>query len=47
MLDIAAVEKGNAALGITEIFGKEVLAFRNVPIRQCNAILETEAQVTS
>lgn len=43
MLDIAAVEKSNAALGMREVFGKEVLTFRGVPIKYCNAILETES----
>ena len=43
MLDIAAVEKGNAALGYVDVFGRQVLAFRGVPIRPCSAILETEA----
>ena len=43
MLDIAAVEKGNAALGYTDVFGKQTLAFRGVPIKPCSAILETEA----
>ncbi len=46
MLDFAAVEKANASLGITEVFGQEVLSFRRRPIRECDAILETEAQVT-
>ena len=46
MLDIAAVEKSNAALGYQNVFGKEVLAFRGVPIKPCNAILETEAVLT-
>lgn len=43
MLDIAAVEKGNAALGYTDVFGKMVLTFRGTPIKSCSAILETEA----
>lgn len=47
MLDIAAVEKANAALGYSQVFGKEVLSFRGVPIKTCNAILETEAVVTA
>ena len=42
MLDIAAVEKSNAALGYRNVFGKEVLTFRGTPIKPCNAILETE-----
>lgn len=46
MLDIAAVEKGNAALGYSEIFGKPVLTFRGRPIRKVNAILETEAVIS-
>ena len=45
MLDIAAVEKGNAALGYTKVFGQELNAFRKRPIRHCDAILETEAEV--
>lgn len=45
MLDFAAVEKGNAALGMKEVFGEEVLSFRRRPIRECDAILENEAQV--
>jgi len=43
MLDIAAVEKGNAALGYANVFGKEVLTFRGVQLKGCSAILETEA----
>ena len=46
MLDIAAVEKSNAALGYQNIFGKEVLSFRGTPIKPCHAILETEAVVS-
>lgn len=47
MLDIAAVNKGNAALGYANVFGKRVLSFRGVPIRKCKAILETEAVITA
>ncbi len=47
MLDMAAVEKSNAALGYTEIFGKTIPAFRGRPIRECNAILETESVLTA
>ena len=43
MLDIAAVEKSNAALGYSNVFGKEVLTFRGTPVKACSAILETEA----
>lgn len=46
MLDLAAVEKHNAALGMTEVFGEPIMSFRGRPIRTCDAILETEAQVT-
>lgn len=46
MLDIAAVEKSNAALGQSQIFGREITTFRNVPIRHCNAILESETALT-
>lgn len=46
MLDIAAIEKANAALGYQNVFGQEVLSFRGTPIRACNAILETEAVVS-
>lgn len=46
MLALAAVEKTNAALTFKEIFGQEVLMFWGVPIRPCNAILETEAVLT-
>ena len=46
MLDLAAVEKHNAALGMTEVFGVPVLSFRGRPIRTCDAILETEAEIT-
>jgi len=46
MLDIAAVEKGNAALGYQNVFGKDLLTFRGTPIKACSALLETEAIVT-
>ncbi len=46
MLDLAAVEKANLALGMSEVFGRKITTFRGVPIRHCNAILETEAQVS-
>jgi len=46
MLDIAALEKANAALGYANVFGKEVLAFRGTPIKACNAILENEVVLT-
>lgn len=45
MLDLAATEKGNATLSLKEVFGKEMTTFRGVPVRQCDAILETETQI--
>lgn len=45
-IDIAATEKTNAALSIKEVFGEPVTMFWNVPIRQCDALLNTEAVVT-
>ncbi len=45
MLDLAAVEKTNLALGYTDVFGEPVLTFRRRPIRECHAILETETAV--
>ena len=45
MLDIAAKDKDNAALGYANVFGKDVLTFRNTPIRACHAIMETEAVI--
>lgn len=46
MLDFAAVEKSNAFLGMKEVFGEEVLSFRQRPIRESHSILETETQIT-
>ena len=46
MLDIAAVEKGNAFLGMKDVFGQEILTFRGRPLRHCDQILETETRVT-
>jgi hypothetical protein len=46
MLDIAATNKGNAALGYQNVFGKDVLTFRGTPVKACHAILETEAVLT-
>ncbi len=46
-LDIAAVEKGNAALGWTEVYGMGMmLTFRGIPIRQTDAMLESEAFIS-
>ena len=46
MLDFAAVEKSNAFLGMKEVFGEEVLSFRQRPIRESHSILENETQIT-
>jgi hypothetical protein len=46
MLDLASVDKLNAALGWKEVFGTELRSFRGVPIRACDALLETEAVLT-
>lgn len=46
MLDMALVEKANAALSTTEVFGVPVTTFRGRPIKKVNAILETEAVLT-
>lgn len=45
-VDIAAAEKSNAALKITEVFGRPVTTFWGVPIRQCDALLNTETALT-
>lgn len=44
-LDLAATEKSNLSLGYTQVFGEEIMSFRKRPIRECNAILETETRV--
>jgi hypothetical protein len=46
MLDLAALEKSNAALGRKEVFGEELLSFRGVPIRQCDALVENEVAIS-
>lgn len=46
MLDIAALEKSNAALGYSDVFGRKVMTFRGSQIKSCSAILETEAVVS-
>jgi len=42
MLDIAATEKANAALGYMKVFGEDVLAFRGAPLKGCSGISEAE-----
>lgn len=45
-LDIAAQDKDNAALSIKEVFGVPVTHFWQIPIKQCDQILETETVLT-
>ena len=44
-LDIQAVDKKNVMLTIDDFQGKVVTAFRGIPIRTCDAILNNEARV--
>lgn len=45
-LDLQAMNKTNVLLRIEEFNGKPVTTFRGIPVRTCDAILNTEAQVT-
>jgi hypothetical protein len=45
-LDIQTWEKSNLQLTYKDVQGKMILTFRNVPIRQCDQILTTEAIVS-
>ena len=45
-LDIMAMEKTNVRLGISEYDGKEITSFRNIPIKKCDAILDSETLVS-
>lgn len=45
MLDIMAAEKGNVNLTMERFEGECVTTFKGVPVRQCDAILDTEAVV--
>ena len=45
MLDIAAASKNNMALNMETWAGRPVTTFLGIPIRQVDAILETESQV--
>lgn len=47
MLDIAAMEKDNGALGYKNVFGQDVLTFRGTPIKACHAIGEDETVLTT
>lgn len=44
-LDIQAMNKSNVMLAMREWDGEDVLSFRNCPIRQVDALVNTEAQV--
>jgi hypothetical protein len=46
MLKIQALNKSNAALSIEEALGQFTVKFLGVPIRKCDAILNTEAQIS-
>ena len=45
-LDILALTKPSLALKIDEVNGKPMTNFRGIPIRECDAILDTEAAVS-
>jgi hypothetical protein len=45
-LDLQAMNKTNVLLRIEEFDGKPVTTFRGIPVRTCDALLNTEAQVT-
>ena len=45
-LDLQAMNKTNVLLRIEEFDGKPVTTFRGIPVRTCDAILNTEAQIT-
>lgn len=45
-LDDQALDKANAYLRMGEIDGKPVSMIRNIPIHRCDALTETEAEVT-
>lgn len=45
-MDIAATNTSNVLWRTTEVFGKPVTSFWGIPVRQCDALLNTEAQLT-
>jgi hypothetical protein len=45
-LDLQAMNKSNVLLRMDEYNGQTVTTFRGIPVRTCDAILNTEAQVT-
>lgn len=46
MLDIQALSKASSQLTLETFSGKRVTAFQGIPIRTCDQILETEAQIS-
>lgn len=46
MLDIQAMNKASSQITVENVAGKLQTSFRGIPIRTCDAILETEAQLT-
>lgn len=44
-LDIQALNKANVNLRYAEVFGEEVLTFRKIPVRICDAIVNNESRV--
>ena len=44
-LDLQTLGKNQAMVGYRQVQGEEVLAFRQIPIRQCDAIANDEARV--
>ena len=42
----ATTTSGNIRLRTTEVDGREITTYRTIPVRECDAILNTEAQVT-
>lgn len=45
-LDLQAMNKTNVLLRLDEFNGKPVTSFRGIPVRTCDALLNTEARVT-
>lgn len=46
MLDIQSMNKSTLALNLEEVQGKKVLAFRGIPVRLCDQIVENETLVS-
>jgi hypothetical protein len=41
----ATTSSGNVRLSVKEVEGKEVMSYRGMPLRECDALLNTEALV--